>query len=426
MPIEVVLPALSAGMEDAVIARWLKAEGDTVKKGDPIADVETDKATMELEAETDGTVGRILVKDGARANVNQVIAVLLAPGESASALATAVTQSPAPVAASAPAVAASAIPASPAPAWPPVQATVSGTGARHKASPLARRLAAERGVSLEGLTGSGPKGRIVRLDIERAASAAPVVAQTVAATTATPAPAAPQGIPPGIGPYEAVPHTSMRRTIARRLLEAKQTVPHFYLNADCDIDALLALRARINEKRDAAERISVNDFIIRASALALKAVPEANAVWTDEAILRLQDIDIAVAVATDGGLVTPLIRQADKKSLGAISAEMKALAARARENRLKPDEYQGGGFSISNLGMYGIRSFSAIINPPQSAILAVGAGERRPVERDGQLAFATMMSVTLSVDHRSVDGALGARLLAAFKAAIEDPMNLIV
>lgn len=426
MPIEVVLPALSAGMEDAVIARWLKAEGDVVKKGDPIADVETDKATMELEAEADGTVGRILVKDGARANVNQVIAVLLAPGESASALATAVTQSPAPVAASAPAVAASAIPASPAPASPPVQATVSGTGARHKASPLARRLAAERGVSLEGLTGSGPKGRIVRLDIERAASAAPVVAQTVAATTATPAPAAPQGIPPGIGPYEAVPHTSMRRTIARRLLEAKQTVPHFYLNADCDIDALLALRARINEKRDAAERISVNDFIIRASALALKAVPEANAVWTDEAILRLQDIDIAVAVATDGGLVTPLIRQADKKSLGAISAEMKALAARARENRLKPDEYQGGGFSISNLGMYGIRSFSAIINPPQSAILAVGAGERRPVERDGQLAFATMMSVTLSVDHRSVDGALGARLLAAFKAAIEDPMNLIV
>lgn len=426
MPIEVVLPALSAGMEDAVIARWLKAEGDTVKKGDPIADVETDKATMELEAEADGTVGRILVKDGARANVNQVIAVLLAPGESASALATAVTQSPAPVAVSAPTVAASAIPASPAPASPTMQSTVSGTGARHKASPLARRLAAERGVSLEGLTGSGPKGRIVRLDVERAASTAPVVAQAIATTTATPAPAAPQGIPPGIGPYEAVPHTSMRRTIARRLLEAKQTVPHFYLNADCDIDALLALRARINEKRDAAERISVNDFIIRASALALKAVPEANAVWTDEAILRLQDIDIAVAVATDGGLVTPLIRQADKKSLGAISAEMKALAARARENRLKPDEYQGGGFSISNLGMYGIRSFSAIINPPQSAILAVGAGERRPVERDGQLAFATMMSVTLSVDHRSVDGALGARLLAAFKAAIEAPMNLIV
>ncbi len=409
MPVEVVLPALSAGMETGVIARWLKAEGDAVKKGDLLAEIETDKATMELEAEADGRIGRILVEGGKSAEVNQVIALLLREGEEASALA-----APAQV------VAAPIVPVA-----APVAQPKPADETRHKASPLARRLAAERGVSLEGLAGSGPKGRIVRIDIERAASAlkpVPIVAPVAPAA----APSVPAGIPPGIGPHEAVPHTSMRRTIARRLLEAKQTVPHFYLNADCDIDALLALRARINEKRAADERISVNDFIIKASAIALRRVPAANAVWTEDAILRLQDVDIAVAVATEGGLVTPLIRQADKKSVGAISAEMKALAARARENRLKPEEYQGGGFSISNLGMYGVRSFSAIINPPQSAILAVGAGERRPVEREGQLAFATMMSVTLSVDHRTVDGALGAQLLAAFRAAIEDPMNLLV
>ncbi|CUW51765.1 branched-chain alpha-keto acid dehydrogenase subunit E2 [Brucella vulpis] len=218
----------------------------------------------------------------------------------------------------------------------------------------------------------------------------------------------------------------MRRTIARRLLEAKTTVPHFYLNVDCEIDALLALRSQINEKREGSTRISVNDFVIKASAAALRRVPDANVIWTDEALLKLKDVDIAVAVATEGGLITPIIRSADQMSLGAISAQMKSLAARARENRLKPKEFQGGGFSISNLGMYGVKSFSAIINPPQSAILAVGAGERRPIERNGELAFATMMSVTLSVNHRAVDGALGAQLLAAFKAGIEDPMSLLV
>lgn len=419
MPIEVVLPALSAGMEDAVIAKWLKAEGETVKKGDLLAEVETDKATMELEAEADGTLGRILVGDGKRANVNQAIALLFGEGEDASVLAGPVAPvSGTPVtAALTPAVAATE----------PLAAVAAPAGntVRHAASPLARRLAADRGVALNGLTGSGPKGRIVRIDVERAAQSAPAVAP-VAALAALPMSAAPKGVPPGIGPHEAIPHTSMRRTIARRLLEAKQTVPHFYLNADCDIDALLALRAEINAKRPKDERISVNDFVIRACAAALSRVPDANVIWTEEAILKLQDVDIAVAVATDGGLITPLIRQADRKSLGAISAEMKALAARARENRLKPEEFQGGGFSISNLGMYGVKSFSAIINPPQSAILAVGAGERRPVERDGQLAFATMMSVTLSVDHRAVDGALGAQLLAAFKTVIEEPMNLLV
>ncbi|PZU25577.1 MAG: pyruvate dehydrogenase complex dihydrolipoamide acetyltransferase [Shinella sp.] len=419
MPIEVVLPALSAGMEDAVIAKWLKAEGETVKKGDLLAEVETDKATMELEAEADGTLGRILVGDGKRANVNQAIALLLAEGEDASVLAGPVAPvSGAPVKAALTPAAAATEPLA-------AVAALAENTVRHAASPLARRLAADRGVALDGLTGSGPKGRIVRIDVERAAQSAPAVAP-VTASAALPISAAPKGVPPGIGPHEAIPHTSMRRTIARRLLEAKQTVPHFYLNADCDIDALLALRAEINAKRPKEERISVNDFVIRACAAALSRVPDANVIWTEEAILKLQDVDIAVAVATDGGLITPLIRQADRKSLGAISAEMRALAARARENRLKPEEFQGGGFSISNLGMYGVKSFSAIINPPQSAILAVGAGERRPVERDGQLAFATMMSVTLSVDHRAVDGALGAQLLGAFKTVIEEPMNLLV
>ncbi|SCD25471.1 pyruvate dehydrogenase complex dihydrolipoamide acetyltransferase [Brucella inopinata] len=421
MPVEVVLPALSAGMEDAVIARWLKAEGDAVSKGDLIAEVETDKATMELEAEVDGRIGQLLVKDGARANVNQVIALLLKEGEDASAMAGfAVGSSPVAVAEAETPVAASPVPAAPA-----VSAPASGE-VRHKASPLARRLAAELGVSLEGLAGSGARGRIVRIDVERAAASKPVPVAAAAAPAAAPAEASSKAIPVGIGEYEAVPHTSMRRTIARRLLEAKTTVPHFYLNVDCEIDALLALRSQINEKREGSTRISVNDFVIKASAAALRRVPDANVIWTDEALLKLKDVDIAVAVAMEGGLITPIIRSADQMSLGAISAQMKSLAARARENRLKPEEFQGGGFSISNLGMYGVKSFSAIINPPQSAILAVGAGERRPIERNGELAFATMMSVTLSVDHRAVDGALGAQLLAAFKAGIEDPMSLLV
>lgn len=423
MPVEVVLPALSAGMEDAVIARWLKAEGDAVSKGDLIAEVETDKATMELEAEADGRIGRLLVKDGVRANVNQVIAVLLKDGEDAAAL-DGFAAGAKPAVAAETAVPAVASPTA-APAATAVNIPASGE-VRHKASPLARRLAVELGVSLEGLAGSGPRGRIVRMDVEHAAASKPVAAAAVAAPVCAPAEASSKAIPVGIGEYEAIAHTSMRRTIARRLLEAKTTVPHFYLNVDCEIDALLALRSQINEKREGSERISVNDFVIKASAAALRRVPDANVVWTDDALLKLKDVDIAVAVATDGGLITPIIRRADQMSLGALSAQMKSLAARARENRLKPEEFQGGGFSVSNLGMYGVKSFSAIINPPQSAILAVGAGERRPIERNGELAFATMMSVTLSVDHRAVDGALGAQLLAAFKAGIEDPMSLLV
>ncbi|APZ50476.1 pyruvate dehydrogenase complex dihydrolipoamide acetyltransferase [Salipiger abyssi] len=412
MPKDIVLPSLSAGMEDAVIARWLKAEGDAVAPGEALAEVETDKATMELEAEAAGTLGRILVPDGERADVNAVIAVLLEEGESADALA-----------AYAPGGATPAVPEAPKEAPVLSEKTVAATPpATDKvlASPLARRIAAQKGVDLAGLSGSGPRGRIVRVDVERAAEQA----QTAPVAQAPEAKVAPDLT--GLGAYEAIPHTNMRRTIARRLVESKTTVPHFYLEADCDLEALLALRAQVNEGRDTPARISVNDFLIKAVALALAEVPEANAVWTDEAILRLGSVDISVAVATDGGLITPVLRDADCKSLGALSAEMKALAVRAREGRLKPEEYQGGGFSLSNLGMYGVKRFSAIINPPQSCILAVGAAERRPVERDGQIAFAPVMSVTLSVDHRSVDGAVGAQWLAAFKAAVENPMSLLV
>ena len=415
MAYEIALPALSAGMEEAVIARWLKAEGDRVAKGEPIAEVETDKATMELEAEQDGLIGKLLVAAGDRAAVNQVIAVLVNEGEDAASLAVAAERRPPAPAA----VTSSAIVSA------PTADTVGVTSVRHKASPLARRLAVERGVPLDGITGTGWKGRIVRVDVERA-----ILPTSTVPLVSTPSPdmgpAGGRAIPVGIGEYTSVPHTNMRRTIARRLLESKTTVPHFYLTADCEMDALLALRARINETRDSASRISVNDFVIKAVAHALRAVPNANVMWTDEAMLQLHDVDIAVAVATDGGLITPVIRKADQKSLGTISAEMKSLAARARDGRLKPEEFQGGGFSISNLGMYGVRTFSAIINPPQSGILAVGATGRKAVERDGQLAFVTMMECTVSVDHRAVDGAVGATWLQAFKRAVEEPMTLLI
>ncbi len=427
MPVEVVLPALSAGMEDAVIARWLKAEGDAVKRGDLIAEVETDKATMELEAETEGRIGKLLVKDGVRATVNQVIALLLKEGEDASVIGNVDARDVplAPAGSSTP-VAAASMATSVQPRTPAL-AHASGQ-VRHRASPLARRLAAEHNISLERMAGSGPRGRIVRIDVERAAalkSAASAILEGPVSASTELSPTS-KTVPVGIGEHEVIPHTSMRRTIARRLLEAKTTIPHFYLTVDCNIDSLLTLRKKINETRESSDRISVNDFIIKASALALRKVPDANVVWTEDALLKLKDVDIAVAVATEGGLITPIVRHADQMSIGTISAEMKSLAARARENRLKPGEFQGGGFSISNLGMYGVKSFSAIINPPQSAILAVGAGERRPIERDGQLAFATMMSVTLSADHRAIDGALGAQLLEAFKTALEEPMSLLI
>ncbi|WP_113910539.1 pyruvate dehydrogenase complex dihydrolipoamide acetyltransferase [Roseovarius dicentrarchi] len=415
MPKEITLPALSAGMEDAIIARWLKAEGDMVAQGEALAEVETDKATMELEATAAGRVGLIAVPAGERANVNDVIAVLLEEGEDAAQIALPDAPAASPAMDPSPERALDGASQAPAP---------KRDGADVIASPLARRVAAQKGVDLAALTGSGPHGRIVRIDVDRAAdrqAAAPAPADTAPASAPAPAPDM-----AGLGAYEAIPHSSMRRTIARRLLESKTTVPHFYLEADCEIDALLDLRAQINEGRDPADKISVNDFVIKAVAHALALVPEANAIWTDDAILRLKSVDISVAVATDGGLITPVIRQADTKSLGAVSREMKTLAVRARDGRLLPDEYQGGGFSLSNLGMFDVKSFSAIINPPQSCILAVGAAARRPVGRGDQIVLANVMSVTLSVDHRAVDGAVGAAWLAAFKDAVEAPMTLLV
>ena len=408
MAIDITLPSLSAGMEDAVIAKWLVAAGDPIRKGQPIAEVETDKATMELEAEADGILGRIAIADGQRADVGQIIATVLAEGES---LPAAGASSPAPAAPPA-AVAAGAVP-------PATAATAAPKAERkHAASPLARRLAAEAGLDLQGVTGSGPRGRIVKLDVQRllAAPATPPAMPSVQ----------PQATPPGIGPHEAQPLSNMRRTIARRLVEAKTSIPHFYLSVDCELDALLALRAQVNEGRDKALRISINDFVIKAAARALRLHPTANVIWNGDEILQLADVDISVAVATEGGLITPILRGADRMSLGTLSAEMKALAARAHQGKLRPEEYQGGGFSVSNLGMYGVKTFSAIINPPQSCILAVGASERRPVGRGDQIVLADAMSVTLSVDHRSVDGALGAQVLAAFKDGIENPMSLLL
>lgn len=415
MATELTLPALSAGMEDAVIAAWLVGPGDRVEKGQPLAEVETDKATMELEAEAPGRVGRLAVAAGARADVGQVIAVLLAEGETLPE-----PDHEATPPASAPAPAPASAPAAMAPAMGP-----AAEPDRPRASPLARRLAAQTGLALDGLAGSGPKGRIVRVDIERLIASAPT--QTTAETTPAPEPAPEAAaIPPGLGPYEARPVSQMRRTIARRLSEAKQTIPHFYLEAEADLEALMALRAQVNEGREGPARISVNDFIVKAAARALARLPEANVIWRGDEIWQLSEIDIAVAVATDGGLMTPILRGADRMSLGTLSAEMKDLAARARAGTLRPEDYQGGGFSVSNLGMYGVRSFSAIVNPPQSCILAAGAAERRPVGRGDQIVLAPVMNLTLSVDHRSVDGALGAQLLAEIRQGLEDPMALLL
>lgn len=421
MAISIPMPVLSAGMTEAAVARWLKAEGDSIAKGDAIAEVETDKATLELEAEADGVLGRILAPAGTTVAVNTAIALLLAPGETLPAETPA--PAPAPVAVAA---------VEPAPAEAPVPP--AGESARLFVSPLARRIARDKGVALEGLTGSGPRGRIVRRDVEAACPASapiplPVAAPVAAAPAPAPAPAAPPPAPatPAYdGPHARIPHTSMRRAIARRLSESKRTIPHFYLSSDLELDALLALRATLNERLAGEGKLSVNDFIVKAAALALRQVPDANAIWTDDAVLRLEDVDVSVAVATDGGLITPVVRHADAKGLATLSREVKDLAARARAGSLKPEEYQGGGFTISNLGMYGVGRFAAIINPPQSCILAVGAAERKPVVRGDAVEIRTMMTATLSVDHRSVDGAVGARFLAALKTIVEEPLRLML
>jgi pyruvate dehydrogenase E2 component (dihydrolipoamide acetyltransferase) len=430
MPIEIRMPALSPTMTEGNLAKWLKKEGDEVHSGDVLAEIETDKATMEVEAIDDGRIGRILVPEGAEGiKVNAPIALLLGEDEDASALAN-FAETPREPARPAPPPAAP----EPAPAAPAAPLAERGNG-RIFASPLARRMAQQAGLDLGAIRGSGPQGRIVKADIEAALSAA----------RAAPAPppvrpaAAPQALPAaapilskervaalgGNPPYTERPLTAMRRVIARRLTEAKQTVPHFYLTIDCEIDELLKIRADLNAKSD-AYRISVNDFVIRATALALRQVPAANASWSDEAILLWDRVDIAVAVALDDGLITPIVKAADRKGLAAIANETKDLFARARAGKLKLEEFQGGTFSVSNLGMYGVRDFAAVINPPHGGILAVGAGEQRPVVKNGGLEVATVMSCTLSCDHRAVDGAVGAQFLAAFKKLVEDPLTMLL
>ncbi len=425
MPITITMPALSPTMTEGNLSRWLKKEGEKVAPGDVIAEIETDKATMEVEATDEGILAKILVPEGSEGvAVNTPIAVLLEEGEDASAL-EAVTAAPAPASAPSPAAETPAAPErapgtaapSPAPTAASTPAAPAAEGERIFASPLARRMAAQAGIDLRGVPGSGPHGRIVKADIERILAGA-----EAAVPTAEKAPPA----PPAEAAWEEIPLSTMRKVIARRLTEAKRDIPHFYLTIDCALDALLDMRKRLNERPGAEYKLSVNDFVIKAAALAIREVPDVNASWGGDKLYRYRDIDISVAVAVPGGLITPIVRKADQKGLATISAEMKDMAARAREGKLLPEEYQGGGFSISNLGMYGIREFAAVINPPQACILAVGAGEKRPVVRDGALAVATMMTVTLSVDHRVVDGALGARFLQAFKTLVEDPLALLL
>ena len=450
MPTEILMPALSPTMEEGTLAKWLVKEGDTVKSGDLLAEIETDKATMEFEAVDEGVIGKLLIAAGTEGvKVNTAIAVLLAEGESAD---TPVVAKPAPDAAAAPAVAvaAPATTAGPVSSGPvssgPVSSGPVGSGpvapardgTRVFASPLARRIAADKGLDLAAIAGSGPHGRIVKADVDGAVPQVKPssVAAPAAAAAATPAPAA----APAAGPsteavlktyadraYTEVKLDGMRKTIAARLTEAKQTIPHFYLRRDIELDALLRFRGQLNKQLEGrGVKLSVNDFIIKACALALQAVPDANAVWAGDRILRLTPSDVAVAVAIEGGLFTPVLRDADKKSLSALSAEMKDLATRARDRKLAPQEYMGGSFAISNLGMFGIDNFDAVINPPHGAILAVGAGVAKPVVgSDGEIKVATVMSVTLSVDHRVIDGALGANLLNAIKANLENPMVML-
>ncbi|WP_438990511.1 pyruvate dehydrogenase complex dihydrolipoamide acetyltransferase [Lentibacter sp.] len=431
MPIEILMPALSPTMEEGTLAKWLVKEGDTVASGDLLAEIETDKATMEFEAVDEGVIGKLMVAEGTEAvKVNTVIAVLLEDGESASDMGA----SPAPKAAAAPAAPAEATPAPQAAASVPAPAAPQKDGTRIFASPLARRIAADKGLDLATVTGSGPKGRIVKADVMDAQpSAAP--APQAAASAAAAAPAAMPSSPSADmvarayegREYEEISLNGMRKTIAARLTEAKQTVPHFYLRRDIKLDALLSFRAQLNTQLEArGVKLSVNDFIIKATALALQAVPTANAVWAGDRVLQMKASDVAVAVAIEGGLFTPVLQDAEMKSLSTLSTEMKDLAARARDRKLAPHEYLGGSFAISNLGMMGIDNFDAIVNPPHAGILAVGAGVKKPVVGDdGQVTVATVMSVTMSVDHRVIDGALGAELLKHIVDNLENPMAML-
>ena len=441
MAIEILMPALSPTMEEGTLAKWNVKEGDTVSSGDVIAEIETDKATMEFEAVDEGVVGKILIAEGTEGvKVNTPIAVMLEEGESADDIKVSTPGGDAPATDKAIAEAATPAVATSAPAKDdaaPAPAAPKKDGERIFASPLARRIAAQKGLDLTAISGSGPKGRIVKADVENA-TAAPKADAPAAAKADAPkaAPAAAVASGPSTEAvlkmyegtdYEEVKLDGMRKTIAARLTEAKQSVPHFYLRRDIELDELLAFRSQLNAKLgDRGVKLSVNDFIIKACALALQQVPEANAVWAGDRTLKFKKSDVAVAVAIEGGLFTPVLKDSDSKSLSALSAEMKDLAKRARDRKLAPHEYQGGSFAISNLGMFGIDNFDAIINPPHSAILAVGAGVKKPVvDAEGQIKAATVMSVTLSVDHRVIDGALGANLLNAIKENLENPIAML-
>ncbi|MDA9790391.1 pyruvate dehydrogenase complex dihydrolipoamide acetyltransferase [Planktomarina temperata] len=425
MALEILMPALSPTMEEGTLAKWLVAEGDRVQSGDLLAEIETDKATMEFEAVDEGVIGKLLVAEGtANVKVNSAIAILLEEGDAADA-----TVSPAQSAAAAAPLTheASAVDAPAATAAP--AAAVSNDSTRIFASPLARRIAADQGLDLAKITGSGPKGRIVKADVSGAPATASVSApppMAAAPAASLPSSASVEALYQGRS-YKTVPLDGMRRVIADRLTEAKQTIPHFYLRRDIQLDTLLKLRSEVNAGLEArGVKLSVNDFIIKACAMALQSVPAANAVWAGDRVLQMEASDISVAVAIEGGLFTPVLQDADSKSLSKLAVEMKDLAARARSRKLAPHEYQGGSFSISNLGMMGIDNFDAVINPPQGAILAVGAGKKRPVvSDDGTLSVATVMSVTMSVDHRVIDGALGAELLDAIVNNLEHPLSML-
>lgn len=424
MPINILMPALSPTMTEGNLAKWLKNEGDVVKAGDVIAEIETDKATMEVEAVDEGKIGKILISAGTSGvKVNTPIAVLLEDGEDASALSKAPAQAPvntntAPVKSDSQAAAPVTTNSSSASSAQNVNANTStSTGDRVFATPLARRIAAQKNVDLKSIKGSGPHGRITKSDVEntsgsvRAMASAPDTLKLVNS----------YGME-----YKAIPNNNIKKIVAKRLLESKQTVPHFYLTIECVLDKLLEARSQLNEGANGAYKLSVNDFIIKAVAKALQSYPAANVAWTDDAVLQFTHSDISVAVATPNGLITPIIKHAETKSLPDISNEMKDLAARAKAGKLKPEEFQGGTFSVSNLGMFGIKEFDAIINPPQACILAVGAGIEQPIVKNGKIEIATVMNCTLSVDHRAVDGAVGAEFLQHFKKYIENPITLFV
>jgi pyruvate dehydrogenase E2 component (dihydrolipoamide acetyltransferase) len=448
MPINILMPALSPTMEKGNLAKWLKKEGEKVKPGDVIAEIETDKATMEVEAVDEGTLAKIVVPEGtADVPVNQLIAVLASEGEDATAAASSAASAPAPKAAEAPKAAAPAAKAEapapkPAPAAVAAPAQATNGHARVFSSPLARRLAKEAGIDLARITGSGPHGRVVARDVEgakdgkglKAPGAAPGAGASAPASGATfqlPADDKIRALYED-GSYEVIPHDNMRRVIAQRLTASTQNIPHFYLTIDCVIDKLMAAREEINasapknKEGKPVYKLSVNDFVVKALAVALQKIPNANVSWTETGMLKHKHSDIGVAVALPGGLITPIVRNAETKTLSAISNELKDMVARARTRKLKPQEYQGGTTAVSNLGMYGIKDFTAVINPPHATILAAGAGELRPIVRNGQVVPANVMSVTLSCDHRAVDGALGAELIGAFKALIENPVMMVV